>query len=104
MEMQPLGIPEKAETTKWKMQEIVREISIELDNIDFGTGEDSAIQWDKFAEQIIPQLMEKFRRAFAKNDIKFPIVLQTTMKGVCTSGTEGNAYYKNFRTNSIYGN
>jgi hypothetical protein len=102
MEMQPKTIPESAEKGEWNMKEIVRVINLDLSGIDIQSDEDNAIQWDKFADQVIPRIMEQIREKMAKLGTKFPIILQTSVKAVCNRlGPEESTFYKNYRTNSM---
>jgi hypothetical protein len=103
MELQPKTIPRTAEEGKWKMSEIVRVVTLDLGDIpELEVEEDGSIQWDKFASVVIPKLMEQIRTEMVKNGSNFPIVLQTTVKAVCTRlGPEKSTFYKNYRTKSM---
>jgi hypothetical protein len=103
IEMQPLTIPEKVETAKWKIDDVIKVIKLDLDDIDYeGTEEGTAIHWDEFADKAIPKIMEQFREEFSKSGIKFPIVLQSSMKVMCSNlGSTNPPFYKGYRTDSV---
>jgi hypothetical protein len=55
MEMQPKAISEKAETAKWKMEDIIKVIKLDLSVIDYRRSEDDPyVRLDLFENQAIP--------------------------------------------------
>jgi hypothetical protein len=103
VEVQPKEISEKAETAKWKMEDIIKVIKLDLSTIQYKRfPDDRYVGWDMFEAQAIPQLMEQFREMFPKTNFKFPIVLQTSMKVMCTfNETQRPPIFKGYRTDSI---
>jgi hypothetical protein len=103
MEMKPKAIPEKVETAKWKMEDIIKVIKLDLSTIEYKRSpEDRYIRWDMLEDQAIPQLMEQFRDLFPKTNFKFPITLQTSMKVMCNfNEAERPPIFNGYRTDSI---
>jgi predicted transcriptional regulator len=102
-ELQPKTIPISAEQGEWDIKEVVRFVKIDFTHLPEVTHEeDGSIQWDKFADVVIPKLMEQIREKMVYYNSQFPIALQTTMKAVCNRlDSNENVFYKNYRTNSI---
>jgi hypothetical protein len=106
-ELQPLRIPEKVETAKWRMEDVIKVIKLDLNKIDY-TYEQSGstqIDWGKFWDQAKPMLLSQIKEIMQSANFKFPIVLQTSMKVMCTNvaqpGAPPSYTYAGHRTDSI---
>jgi hypothetical protein len=85
------------------MDEVIKVIKLDLSTIKYKESiEDLYIRWDMFEAQAIPMLMNQIRELFPKTNFKFPIVLQTSMKVMCTfNESERPPIFKGYRTDSI---
>jgi hypothetical protein len=86
-ELQPTQIPEKAEEAKWRMEDIIKVIKLDLSKIDYiemVEGWGTFIDWDKFWDQARPILLNEIKEKMEASKFKFPIVLQTSMKVMVT--------------------
>jgi hypothetical protein len=59
---------------EWKMDEIVRVVRLDFSQLpEFEQEEDGSIQRDKFADIVIPKLMEQIRGKMAESGTKFQL-------------------------------
>jgi hypothetical protein len=107
-ELQPLGIPEKVEKGVWRMEEVIKVVKLDLSKIDYtreSEGWGVYIDWDRFWDQARPILLKEIKQIMEASNFKFPIVLQTSLKVMCTTtskpGEPLNTTYAGHRTDSI---
>jgi hypothetical protein len=106
-ELQATQIPEKAEEGKWRMEDVIKVVKLDLSKIDYikavqnwGT----FIDWDRFWDQAKPMIINEIKEKMEASGFKFPIVLQTSMKVVnivLKKGLPPEPRYRGCRTDSI---
>jgi hypothetical protein len=106
--LQPTQIPKKAEEAKWRMEDIIKVIKLDLNKIDYIEMRGDYhmyVNWEKFWNQAKFMLLNEIKEKMEASKFKFPIVLQTSMKVMVTftrsAGELPETKYRAHKTDSI---